>query len=424
MTRPAEAPTSFPQGRGTNFCRACSGPIGEVFADLGVTPLANAFVRPDRVSTPDQGFPLVAKVCPSCFLVQVGEYQTPAQIFGDYAYFSSYSVTWIDHARAFASRAMGRYRLDDKSLVVEVASNDGYLLKEFRALSIPVLGIEPAANVATVAEQAGVPTRVEFFGMASAKRLAAEEKRADLLVANNVLAHVPDIHDFVAGMEVALAPGGSAVVEFPHLLRLIEGTQFDTIYHEHFSYLSLLALGPVLGAHGLVMTDVEEIPTHGGSLRLELRRAAEGAVQGHRVVSTIARERAAGLDDLRTYVDFRTRVETVRSSLLDFLHEAKERGKRVAAYGAPAKGNTLLNFCGIGRDLIAFTVDMNPHKQGHLLPGSRIPIHHPEALMKERPDLVLILPWNLQEEIIGQYPQVRGWGGKFVVPIPTPRVVG
>ena len=401
-------------------CRACGEPLAHSFIDLGEIPLANSYPGADDLATPDPRYPLHARVCGSCYLVQVEEVVTSQAMFSDYAYFSSYSASWVDHARRFSEQARERFGLESESLVVEVASNDGYLLRHFVDAGIPVLGVEPAANVAAVARAAGIETEVCFFGRDTARGLADAGKAADLLVGNNVLAHVPDLNGFVAGLALLVKPEGVISLEFPHLLKLIDEVQFDTIYHEHFCYFSLLALEPVFARHGLRVFDVETLATHGGSLRLFVCRAdcnrheerpGPGALR--------AAERDARLHELATYTGFTERVAAVRQSLLGFLNGARDDGKTVAAYGAAAKGNTLLNYCAIGTDLIDYVVDASPHKQGRYLPGSRLPIHGPEKLAESRPDYVLILPWNLRREITAKMAHVRDWGGRFVVPIPS-----
>jgi SAM-dependent methyltransferase len=351
--------------------------------------------------------------------VQLEEVATPESIFSDYAYFSSYSETWLEHARRYASMAIERFGLNRSSLVLEVASNDGYLLRNFVAAGIPVLGIEPAANVAAVAIAAGIRTDTVFFGSDAAGRLVAAGRQADLLVANNVLAHVPDLNDFVAGIRRVLKETGTATLEFPHLQQLMAQGQFDTIYHEHYSYFSLLTAVGVLARHDLAVVDVEELPTHGGSLRLYARPAAVAGPASDRVAAVLERERHEGLDGLAGYAGFGGKVEKIKRDLLRFLIEAREAGKRVAGYGAPAKGNTLLNYCGIRTDLLPYTVDRNPAKQGTLLPGTRIPVLPPDTLRSDRPDYVLVLPWNLKSEIVQQHAYVREWGGHFVVSIPA-----
>lgn len=399
-------------------CRFCSTPLSESFVDLGVSPLANSFVAAERAHAMEPFFPLDVRVCPNCLLVQLAEYESAENIFSDYLYFSSFSDSWLDHCRRYAGAMIDRFRLDGGSKVVEIASNDGYLLQYFVAAGIPVLGVEPAANVAEVARAKGVTTEVAFFGAATAQRLADAGHSADLMAANNVLAHVPDLNDFVAGFRVLLKPQGVATFEFPHLLQLIGQSQFDTIYHEHFSYLSLLVVAKVAAAQGLKVIDVETLPTHGGSLRVYVARAESDHAPGPAVAATLAAERAAGLDTLAGHQGFAAKVSTIKEDLLSFLIEARRAGKRVVGYGAPAKGNTLLNYCGVKPDHLAFTVDRSPHKQGRLLPGTRIPIRAPADLLAARPDYVLILPWNLRDEIAEQMAQIRDWGGRFVVPIP------
>jgi len=356
--------------------------------------------------------------------VQLPEEERPEAIFSDYAYFSSYSESWLAHAKAYTQAMTARFGLGAASQVIEIASNDGYLLQYFAEKAIPVLGIEPAANVAAVAIAKGIASRVQFFGVRTARELAAEDLRADLLLGNNVLAHVPDINDFVAGMKIALKPGGVITMEFPHLLQLMQHNQFDTIYHEHFSYLSLTTVEKVFAAHGLALFDVEELPTHGGSLRIYAAHR-EDTSKEHcaRLPALKAREAAAGLADLSTYAAFAEQVRETKRALLEFLIAAKRSGKRVAGYGAPAKGNTLLNYCGIREDFLDYTVDRSPHKQGRFLPGTRVPIHAQEKLRETRPDYVLILPWNLKDEITAQMAHIREWGGKFVVPIPRVEVL-
>jgi SAM-dependent methyltransferase len=405
-------------------CRFCQATLSETFADLGTTPLSNAFIPPDKAHLQEPVYPLHAYVCGTCRLVQLEQFETPRNIFGDYIYFSSYSDTWLRHAEAYAHAMTRRLGLTPVSLVVEVASNDGYLLQYFQQLGINVLGIEPAANVAAAAIGKDIPTRVVFFSAATAARLRHAGVEPDLMTANNVLAHVPDLNDFVRGFTILLPPQGVATFEFPHLLRLMQETQFDTIYHEHFSYFSLHVVRRIFAGHGLRVFDVEELPTHGGSLRVF---ACHAAAAHHRetpaVGRVLANEIVAGLESNGAYRHFGRQMVTAKAALLRFLTDARTRGKRVAGYGAPAKGNTLLNYCGIGSDLIAFTVDRNPHKQGMLLPGSHIPVRAPDAILKEKPDYMLILPWNLRDEITAEMDVVRTWGGQFVVPIPTTRVL-
>jgi SAM-dependent methyltransferase len=403
-------------------CRFCGARLEHVFADLGMSPLSNAFLRADQLDQMEPFFPLTVRVCADCFLVQLPAVETPENIFSDYAYFSSYSETWLEHARRYCEAMTVKLGLGPQSQVVEIASNDGYLLQYFAGANIPVLGVEPAANVAEVARQKGIETVVRFFGAETARDLKAAGKSADLLLGNNVLAHVPDINDFVAGLAILLKRGGVVTMEFPHLVQLMRGNQFDTIYHEHFSYLSLLAVRRIFEAHGLTIFDVEELPTHGGSLRIFAGHAEERSA-GERVLALAEAERAFGLTDLDTYARFAEQVRDTKRALLAFLVAAKNEGKRVAAYGAPAKGNTLLNYCGVRTDFIDYTVDRSPYKQGHFLPGTHIPIHGPDRLRETRPDYVLILPWNLRDEIVEQMKDVRSWGGRFVVPIPRVEII-
>lgn len=410
---------SPPRGR----CRFCDAPLRHSFVDLGMSPLCESYVAADQLDQMERFYPLHAYVCGRCFLVQLGQYVSPEGIFSDYAYFSSYSSSWLQHAKAYTEQMVERFGLGRDNLVIEVASNDGYLLQYFVAKGIPSLGIEPAANVAEVAIQNGIPTLVEFFGRETAARLASEGKQADLLLGNNVLAQVPDINDFVAGMKLALKPLGIVTVEFPHLMRLIADNQFDTIYHEHFSYFSFLTAEQIFARHGLKLFDVEELATHGGSLRLYACHAGPGERhESTRVEALRARERAAGFTRIDGYASFAGQVHEVKRQLLQFLIEAKRAGKTIAGYGAPGKGNTLLNYCGIRTDFLDYTVDRNPHKQGKFLPGTHIPIHHPDRILETRPDFLLILPWNLKDEVMEQMPFIRDWGGRFVVPIPTPRI--
>jgi SAM-dependent methyltransferase len=400
-------------------CRHCGMPVKHSFCDLGMSPLANSYLTEDQIDEPEVFYPLHAQVCSNCLLVQVGEFRPPDSIFNDYAYFSSYSQSWLDHARVYAQATMGRFSLDSSKQVIEIASNDGYLLKNFVSAGIPALGIEPAANVAAVAQQHGIPTEVAFFGTALARKFVEDGTRADLLIGNNVLAHVPDLNDFVQGMSIVLSPDGVITMEFPHLLRLIEQNQFDTIYHEHFSYFSLLTVQRVFAAHGLRIFDVEQLSTHGGSLRIFACHADFGGhKETQRVHDLEDTERAASLNSLDGYLGYPERVQRVKRMLLKFLIDAGDRGLRTVSYGAPAKGNTLLNYCGIRNDLIDYTVDRSPHKQGRFLPGTHLPIYPPSHIRETRPDYVLILPWNIKEEIMREMSFVREWGGRFVVPIP------
>jgi SAM-dependent methyltransferase len=400
------------------LCRFCQAPISSIFADLGMSPLANSYLPPERANSMEPFYPLRTLVCGSCFLVQLEEFETPEAIFSDYAYFSSYSSSWLDHSERYAEKMIDRLGLDASSHVVEIASNDGYLLQYFHDRQIPVLGIEPAANVAKVALQKGIPTLVEFFGRETASSLAGESA-ADLLLGNNVLAHVPDLNDFVAGMKILLRQGGVITMEFPHLMRLIEDNQWDTIYHEHFSYFSFLTVSRVFAAHGLRLFDVEELPTHGGSLRIfGCHEADAEKVESEAARELAERERSAGFEELETYLVYGRRVEADKRQILGFLIDLKQQGLSVVGYGAPAKGNTLLNYCGLGPDFIDYTCDLNPHKQGHFLPGSHIPIRPPEEIRETRPDVVLILPWNLKDEIVEQLAFIREWGGRFAARTP------
>jgi hypothetical protein len=369
-------------------------------------------------------YPLHVRVCERCLLVQLQDYVGPEAIFSEYAYFSSYSDSWVAHARRYTEAMIERFALDARSWVVELASNDGYLLQHFVAAGVPCLGIEPAGNVAAAATRKGIPTEVSFFGSTTARALAARGRRADLLLGNNVLAQIPDLNDFVAGMALLLAPTGVITMEFPHLMRLVEGNQFDTIYHEHFSYFSFLTAERIFAAHGLVLFDVEELPTHGGSLRIFARHAGDASRPvGERVLEMRERERREGFDNIQGYASFGPRVEETKRALLEFLIGARRAGKSVVGYGAPGKGNTLLNYCGIRTDFVDFLVDRNPYKHGRVTPGTHIPIHPPDHLRAAKPDYVLILPWNLTDEIVAQMADIRDWGGRFVVPIPRVRVL-
>jgi SAM-dependent methyltransferase len=399
-------------------CRFCGAPVEAVFADLGMSPLANSYLSPERANSMEPFYPLRALVCEKCFLVQLEEFETPERIFSEYAYFSSYSTSWLEHSRNYAELMIERLDLGGDSHVVEIASNDGYLLQFFHDRQIPVLGIEPAVNVAKVALQKGIPTLVEFFGQETARSLA-QESAADLLLGNNVLAHVPDLNDFVAGMKTLLKPGGVITMEFPHLMRLIEGNQWDTIYHEHFSYFSFLTVGRVFEAHGLRLFDVEELPTHGGSLRVYGAHAEDDQKPDSEAAGELReRERSVGYERLETYLGYGRRVEQDKRQILRFLSDLKEQGLRIVGYGAPAKGNTMLNYCGVRREFIDYTCDLNPHKQGHFLPGSHIPIRSPDAIREDKPDVVLILPWNLKDEIVEQLAFIGEWGGRFAARTP------
>ena len=406
----------------SSTCRFCATPLTHTFCDLGMSPLSNSYVAADELQAKEPFYPLHAYVCSECFLVQLDEFESPQEIFSDYAYFSSFSDSWLEHSKKYTQLMQSRLGLDASSQVVEIGSNDGYLLQYFVDAGIPVLGVEPAANVAAVAMDKGIPTIVKFFGTETAKEMADAGQQADLVLGNNVLAHVPDINDFVAGMAIVLKPGGVITMEFPHLLQLMQNNQFDTIYHEHFSYLSLLSIEQIFSRHGLQVFDVDELPTHGGSLRICVRLAGNEPVSDN-ITALRKTEADAGLSKLETYAAFGEKVQETKRRLLEFLVAAKRDGKRVAAYGAPAKGNTLLNYCGVRQDLIDFTVDLSPAKQDRFLPGTHIPVYAPEKLSDAKPDYVLILPWNIKDEIMDKMRHIRDWGGRFVVPIPVVEVL-
>jgi SAM-dependent methyltransferase len=404
------------------ICRFCKTPLEQIFVNLGMSPLCESFLPEDQLNQMEPFYPLQAYVCGKCFLVQLEEYVAPENIFRDYAYFSSYSDSWLAHARAYTEKMIDRFKLGASNLVVELASNDGYLLQYFVAREIPVLGVEPAQNVADVAICKGVPTMVKFFGTASAREMVRDGQMADLVIGNNVLAQVPDLNDFVAGMKIILKPGGVVTMEFPHLLRLMQENQFDTIYHEHFSYFSLATAQSIFAAHGLTIFDVEELSTHGGSLRIFARHAENSAKPVLPAVTSLRqREENAGLLGLGAYNAFAEQVRETKRKLLDFLVAAKRAGKSIVGYGAPGKANTLLNYCGIRTDFLDYTVDRNPFKHGKFTPGTRIPICPPERIRETRPDYLLILPWNLKDEIMSQCSYIREWNGQFVVPIPEVR---
>jgi SAM-dependent methyltransferase len=405
-------------------CRFCGTRLRHTFVDLGMSPLCQTHIAPEQLNHMEPFYPLRAYVCHECFLVQLDEYVAPGDIFSDYAYFSSYADSWVEHARRYAEAMTRRLGLGARSRVVEIASNDGYLLQHFVRAGIPVLGVEPAANVAKVAVEKGIPTTVRFFGQETAREIARDTGQADLLLGNNVLAHVPGLNDFVAGMKILLKPRGVITMEFPHLYRLMERNQFDTIYHEHFSYFSFFTVEKVFAAHGLTLFDVEEIETHGGSLRIFARHADNDTLPVAAGVAALRqRELDEGFARIETYAAFAEQVRETKRAILEFLIGAKRAGKTVVGYGAPGKGNTLLNYCGIRQDFLDYTVDRSPHKQGKYTPGTRIPILAPERIRETRPDYVFILPWNLLDEIAGQMSYVREWGGKFVVPIPRVRVL-
>jgi len=405
-------------------CRFCETILQHTFVDLGMSPLCESYVEPQNLDKMEAFYPLHVYVCGNCFLVQLLEYVNPKDIFTEYAYFSSYSYTWLEHAKAYVEMIIDKFNIDSKRQVVEIASNDGYLLQYFVKRGIPVLGIEPAANVAEAAKQKGIQTIVKFFGQQTAEELITEGIHADLLLGNNVLAHVPDINDFVKGMKILLSSDGIITMEIPHLLRLMEGNQFDTIYHEHFSYLSFYTVDKIFSEHGLILFDVEQLLTHGGSLRIyACHREKYARTITRRVKELKAAEKTAGIKQLETYSFFSEQVKTTKRKLLDLLIELKQKGKTIVGYGAPGKGNTLLNYCGIGTDFIEYTVDRNPYKQGKYLPGTRIPIFHQDKIKETMPDYLMILPWNLKEEIIKQNAYIRNWGGKFIIPIPEPEIL-
>lgn len=405
-------------------CRSCGAPLTISFCDLGMSPPSNAYLTAEQLNRMEPFFPLHALVCDTCFLVQLEQFQSPGEIFSDYAYFSSKSDSWLAHCKAYSDAVTSRFKLGAASQVVEVASNDGYLLQYFKAKGVPVLGVEPAANVAEVARKNGIETTVRFFGVETARALVDAGARADLLIGNNVLAHVPDINDFVAGLAILLKPDGVVTMEFPHLLMLMEQRQFDTIYHEHFSYLSLLSVSRLFERHGLKIFDVDRIPTHGGSLRIYAHHATDKIhASTPRVADLRAVEAVAKLDSVATYRGFAEQVKEVKRDLLEFLIGAKRAGKKIAAYGAAAKGNTLLNYCGVRGDFIDFVADRGEYKQGRFLPGTHIPIVKPEHIFEAKPDIVLILPWNIRDEIMSQLAGIRQWGGQFVVPIPRVTVL-
>lgn len=405
-------------------CRFCETPLRHTFADLGMSPLANSYLKPAQLQQMEPFYPLHVYVCKVCYLVQLPVFESPEEIFSDYAYFSSYSESWLKHAKTYTDLMVGRFGFNSHSQVIEIASNDGYLLQYFKERGIPVLGIEPAKNVAKAAQIKGIPTIDKFFGVQTAQELAAEGKYADLLLGNNVLAHVPDTNDFVKGMKIILKPGGVITMEFPHLMRLMDENQFDTIYHEHFSYFSLITVDKIFASHGLILFDVDELPTHGGSLRIYARHTDDISKPiGKKIIELKNREESLGFTHLEHYFSFSEKLKETKRKILTFLIEAKRNGKSIVGYGAPAKGNTLLNYCGIRTDFIDYTVDLSPHKQGYYLPGTHIPIYDPDKIRDTKPDYVVILPWNLKNEIMGQMAYIREWGGKFVVFIPGVEVL-
>jgi SAM-dependent methyltransferase len=404
-------------------CRLCGAALTETFVDLGMSPLCESFVSADRLDGPETFYPLHVRICSECLLVQLPAYVPGEDIFSDYAYFSSYSDSWVEHARRYAVEMTERLGLGPDSLVAEVASNDGYLLQHFVAGGVPVVGIEPAANVAEVARAKGIRTEVHFLGAETGAAIAAQYGQADLVAGNNVYAHVPDLLDFTAGLAALVKPSGVVTLEFPHLLRLIERRQYDTIYHEHYQYLSLLTASKALATAGLVVVDVDELSTHGGSLRVHARPAPAAGEPTGNVKAVLEAEAAAGLHTMEGHAGFAEAVFTIRRDLVSFLLAARAQGATVVGYGAPGKGNTLLNHCGVRADLLAYTVDRSPHKQGKFLPGTHIPIHHPDRIAADRPEFVLVLPWNLRTEITAQLGYVAEWGGQLVYPIPSLEVV-
>ena len=407
----------------TNRCRFCDTPLQHVFVDLGMSPMANSYIKSEQLQHMEPFYPLTTYVCGHCYLVQLPEFESPEHIFSDYAYFSSYSDSWLKHAKDYTDLMIGRFGLDSKSQIVEIASNDGYLLQYFKEQHVPVLGIEPAENVAVAARDKGIPTISEFFGTRTATELVTGGTQADLLLGNNVLAHVPSLNDFVKGMKIVLKPRGIITMEFPHLMRLMEENQFDTIYHEHFSYFSFIAVEQVFASHGMKMFDVDELPTHGGSLRIYACHADDGSKSVEKRVGDLIKiEKDAGFTTLGFYSSFSEKVKQTKRSILDFMIREKGRGKSFVGYGAPAKGNTLLNYCGIRTDFIDYTVDRSPYKQDHFLPGVHIPIYRPDKIKETRPDYLVILPWNIKDEIMEQMSHIREWGGQFVVLIPEVRV--
>ena len=404
-------------------CRFCSEPLNQSFADLGMSPMANSIIKPADMHKMEAFYPLHAYVCNNCHLVQLEEFESPDHIFSDYSYFSSFSESWLAHAKKYTDYMTERFGINKDWHVVELASNDGYLLKNFVENGVPVTGVEPAGNVAKVAVEAGIPSVVKFFGQNTAKELLEEGRGADLLLGNNVLAHVPDLNDFVGGMKILLKPNGVITMEFPHLLNLFKENQFDTIYHEHFSYFSFITVEKVFKHHGIVLFDVDQLPTHGGSLRIFGKHEDDNTKEVTARVANLRQEEIDfGFTDPKTYDLFAEQVRETKRKLLEFLIKAKREGKSIVGYGAAAKGNTLLNYCGIRSDFLDYTVDLSPHKQNHGLPGTHVPIMSPDKILETKPDYVLILPWNLRKEIMNQMSEIREWGGKFVVPIPEVKV--
>lgn len=406
------------------ICHFCGQNLERIFLDLGMSPLANSYLTRAQLCRMEQFYPLRVYVCESCLLVQAEVVESPKSIFNNYAYFSSYSDSWVQHAKAYAEMAIERFRLNQNSMVIEIASNDGYLLQHFAHHEIPVLGIEPASNVAEAALKRAIPTMVTFFNETTAQNLIAQNITADLLLGNNVLAHVPELNSFVRAMKIILKTRGVITLEFPHVARLIQENQFDTIYHEHFSYFSFSVVEQIFASHGLILFDVDELPTHGGSLRIYARHAEDlSKPVGESVVKLRAWEKNAGFCTLQGYLSFADKVGEIKHRILDLLIGLKRELKTVVGYGAPAKGNTLLNYCGIRSDFIDYTVDRSPSKQGHFLPGTHIPIHHPDKIKETKPDYIFVLPWNIKEEIMEQMSYIRDWGGRFIIPIPSVQVL-
>ncbi len=405
-------------------CRFCNEPVTNIFVDLGISPLSNAFLKKEMLNGVEKKFPLCVYVCDNCFLVQLPEFEKPENIFKNYAYFSSYSSTWLEHAENYVNMIIKKFNFNEKSTVIEIASNDGYLLQFFKKKNIPILGIEPAVNVAKVAKEKGIPTITKFFGVNTANELKKENKLSDLIIGNNVLAHVPNLNDFVKGLKILLKSTGIITLEFPHILQLIEKNQFDTIYHEHFSYLSLSTVKQIFEFHNIIIFDVEEIPTHGGSLRIYAKHKINKNFEiKNSVNDLLEKEKEFGLLNLSFYLEFSRKVELVKKELIEFFNNTKQNGKKIVCYGAAAKGNTLLNYCGIGKENIEYVVDINSYKQGLYLPGSHLHIKKPEEIKKDKPDFILILPWNIKEEIMKDMSFIHDWNGKFVIPIPKVMII-
>ena len=408
----------------TDNCRFCGNDLSQIFLDLGITPLANSFLKKSELNNNESFFPLQVYVCEKCYLFQLKQFQTPNEIFSNYAYFSSYSSSWLKHAENYVEMILERFPLNQNSLVIELASNDGYLLQYFNKKNIPVLGIEPAENVAKIAIENDINTTIDFFSENLAYNLKNNKKQADLIIANNVLAHVPELNNFVKGIKILLKNNGIATIEFPHLLNLIEKNQFDTIYHEHFSYFSLFTVMNIFSSHDLEIFDIEELSTHGGSLRLYVKHTQNNLFSiTDNVKIILDKEKEAKLDDINTYKIFSNKVYLAKKNLNDFFLSCKQSNKKIIGYGAPAKGNTLLNFCKIDKNMLLYTVDKSKQKQGLYLPGTHIPIKSPEEIKKSKPDYLLILPWNLQNEIMDEMNFIRDWGGKFVIPIPEVKIL-